>query len=93
MKFLQYKGTRIELDYDVIHSLTTDRIIELRNNISDLRKLRALDLDVWLEFKEPDFQNIWMNQGLENDIISNLNSMIIKRRTKNNAKETLQVLQ
>lgn len=84
MKFLQYKGGRIELDYDVIHSLTTDQIIELRNKLSDLRKLRELDLDVWLEFKESDFQNIWMNQGLENDIINGLNSMIIKRRTKKN---------
>ena len=85
MKFLQYKGGRIGLDYGVICSLTTDQIIELRNKLSDLRKLRALDLDVWLEFKESDFQTVWMNQGLDNDIIDSLNSMIIKRRTKKNA--------
>ena len=84
MKFLICKGGRIALDYNTIHTLTTDQIIDLRNKLSDLRKLRALDLDVWLEFKESDFQNVWMNEGIESDFMASLNSMILKRKDKNN---------
>ena len=84
MKFLIYKGGRIELDYNTIHELTTAQIIGLRNELSALRKLREIrsELDIFLEFKNKDLQNVWMNKGLENTIIEGLNSMIIKRRTK-----------
>ena len=84
MKFLTYKGGRIELDYDVIHELTTADIIALRNKLIALRKLREIrsEVDIFLEFKNKDLQNIWMNYGLENTVIEGLNSMIIKRRLK-----------
>lgn len=84
MKFLQYKGGRIGLDYDSIHDLDTTAIIELRDRVSALRSLRKLTpiLSVSVVFEHPDMRTLWMNQGLENYIIEGLNSMIIKRRTK-----------
>ena len=89
MKFLICKGGRIILDYGFIHSLTTEQIIELRNQLSALRKLRAIrsELDMFLEFKNKDFQTVWMNEGLESDFMESLNSMIIKRKTKGDKKK------
>ena len=79
MKFLICKGGSIILDYNTIHELTTDQIIELRNQLSALRKLRAIraELDIFLEFKNKDLQNVWMNQGLEIDLMESLNLSLI----------------
>ena len=84
MKFLKCRGPTIALNYDVIHELTTAQIIGVRNELNALRKLREIrqELDIFLEFNNKDLQNVWMNPGLENEIMESLNSMIIKRRTK-----------
>ena len=44
MKFLKFKATRIILNYDLLHIMNTKEIIELRDKISEIRKLRKLRL-------------------------------------------------
>ena len=82
MKFLLYKGGRIELNYIILHDLSIQKLVDLRNQLSDIGKLRKLDLEASVKFMFPDFQTIWINPPIERGFIESLNSMIIKRKTK-----------
>ena len=82
MKFLQFKATRIILNYNLLHSMHTEEIIELRDKISEIRKLRKLSLPPVKIVFEDHFGTVWMNDGLEHDLISSLNQMILKRKSK-----------
>ncbi len=82
MKFLKYTPVRVSLNYDVIHNLKTEQVIGLRNQLSDIRKLRKLDLEASIKFQWNDFQFIWTNPTVENEYIEQLNCIIINRRTK-----------
>jgi len=85
MKFLLYKGGRIELNYEILHDLSIQKLVDLRNQLSDIGKLRKLDLEASIKFMFSDFQTIWINPPIERGFIESLNSMIIKRKTKKNA--------
>jgi len=84
MRFLKYSTIRTTLDWDIIHDLTTEQIISLRNALSEIRKMRKHRefINFWIEFDNKDFQHIWNNPTIENEFISSLNSVIIKRKTK-----------
>ena len=82
MKFLKYTTVRTTLDYNIIHNLKTEQIVGLRNQLSDIRKLRKLDLEDSIKFQWKDFQHIWVNPTIENEFIASLNTMIIKRKAE-----------
>lgn len=82
MNFLKFKATRIILNYDVIHSLSIKEIIELRDRLSAIRKLRKLMLPPVKIIFENHFGTVWMNEGLEHELISSLNVIIIKAKNK-----------
>jgi len=82
MKFLKYSTIRVSLDYDIIHNLKLEQIVGLRNQLKDLNKLRKLDLEMSVKFQWKDFQFIWVNPTIELEFISQLNTMIINRKTR-----------
>ena len=88
MKFLVY-GSYLYLDYDRVHDMTTEELIELRDYLSDMRKMRNLKLpSKQLKFDSRCFQAVWMNAGLDSELIGNLNQMIISRRLEDRDRRT-----
>ena len=85
MKFLKYSTIRIGLDYDLIHSLTTEEILDIRNRLRDMRELRKLTLDATITFNG-EYSTVRMN-CLESELIESLDSIIIKRRLEEREKK------
>ena len=86
MRFLKHHYSRTKMDYDSLHEMEIEELVNLRNTITAFRDMwkiydenlrEVLKLDI-IEIN-PDFNTLRMNKHMLPEVLDKINGMIGKR--------------
>lgn len=87
IRFLDYSGSYIGTKIDILHDLTIEELVSLRDAITAFRRMwedyhEHLSKYVEIVVTHPDFNTLRMNKGMMGEVINTINGAIGRRRLK-----------